>query len=220
MKKYYFISIFVLFFSLNIFSDLLPEGKKRIHYSFEVTNLDSYPDYTFLAFPVNNSNGAPYITADILKQSKAVSLACKFGVPVIYAVKNEDFNKAEFDSLCMIDESSRRSDEITKFIRNGKFIPSIKIYCDSYAERDAKYSYVNEQFSVENITADTMMIKSQKTLYKDNNNNIIDAKDSKSGFRDDVVSPQEQVGSYLIFIIPALALIAIITVLVLRRMKK
>ncbi len=225
MKRYVFFPVFILIFSAGIFStkifsDLLPEGKKRIQYSFELTNIDSYPGYTFIAYPVNNSNGAPYITANILSQNKPVQLACKFGVPVIYAVKNEDFNKAEFDSVCMIDESSPRSEKLNEFIQNGKFIPSLKIICDSYANRDAKYNFVNEQFGIESINNDTMIIKSQKTLYKDNNNNTIDAKDSKSGFRDDVVSPQEQVGSYLIIVIPILALIAIITVLVLRKMKK
>lgn len=225
MKKYLLFSALILIFSINvitvsIFSDLLPEGKKRIQYSFELTNTDSYPGYTFIAYPVNNSNGAPYITANILSQNKPIELACKFGVPVIYAVKNEDFNKAEFDSICLIDESSPRSEKLKKFIQNGMFIPSLKIICDSYANRDAKYNFVNEQFGIESINNDTMIIKSQKTLYKDNNNNIIDAKDSKSGFRDDVVSPQEQVGSYLIIIIPILALFAIITVLVLRKMKK
>lgn len=215
------IAILVLFiFSSAVNADLLPEGKKRISYSFEVTNLDSFPGYTFVAYPINTSNGVPMIFAIVLKSSKNIELPCKFGSPVIYAVKNEDFKGVKFDSLNQISDNNIRSAQLNEFMINGKFIPSLKINCSSFADRDAKYYYVQELFRVESIDTDTMIIRSTKTLYKDTQKNIIDAKDSKSGVRDDIVSPAEKYSSYLLILIPVLALIAIVSIVLIRKMKK
>lgn len=215
------IAILALFiFSSAVNADLLPEGKKRISYSFEVTNLDSFPGYTFVAYPINTSNGVPMIFAIVLKSSKNIELPCKFGSPVIYAVKNEDFNSVKFDSLNQISDNNIRSAQLNEFMINGKFIPSLKINCSSFADGDAKYYYVQELFRVESIDTDTMIIRSTKTLYKDTQKNIIDAKDSKSGVRDDIVSPAEKYSSYLLILIPVLALIAIVSIVLIRKMKK
>lgn len=65
MNSFKIIFILSFVFSSFIKADLLPEGKKKISYGFEVTNVDSFPEYTFLAFPVNQSNGVPYLTANI-----------------------------------------------------------------------------------------------------------------------------------------------------------
>lgn len=201
-------------------ADLLPEGKKKISYSFEVTNIDSFPGYTFVAYPINNSNGVPMIFGSVLNSGKSVSLSCKFGAPEIYAVKNEDFDAVRFDSLNLIGDDKVREIELRNFINTGKFIPSLKVVCSSFADRDAMYYYVQELFRIESIETDTMIIRSTKTLYKDTHKNIIDAKDSKSGVRDDIVSPTEKYSSYLLIVIPVLALIAIISVLLIRKMKK
>lgn len=201
-------------------ADLLPEGKKKISYSFEVTNLDSFPGYTFIAYPVNNSNGVPMIFGSILSSGKSIGLSCKFGVPVIYAVKNEDFDAARFDSLNLISDDKAREDQLKSFVNSGKFIPSLKVVCSSFADRDAKYQYVQEMFRIESIDTDTVIIKSAKTLYKDSQKNIIDAKDSRSGVKDDIVSPSEKYSSYLLILIPVLALIAIVSIVLIRKMKK
>lgn len=215
------ISILLLFvLGSAVKADLLPDGKKKISYSFEVTNLDSFPGYTFVAYPINTSNGVPMIFANVLKSSKNIELPCKFGSPVIYAIKNEDFNGARFDSLNQISDNNTRSSLLGEFMKNGKFIPSLKIICSSFADRDAKYYYVQELFRVESIDTDTMIIRSTKTLYKDTQKNIIDAKDSKSGVKDDIVSPTEKYSSYLLILIPVLALIAIVSIVLIRKMKK
>jgi len=215
------LTILLLFVLGSAFkADLLPEGKKKISYSFEVTNIDSFPGYTFVAYPINNSNGVPMLYAAVLNSNKSVGLSCRFGVPVIYAIKNEDFDGIKFDSLNQIDDDNVRNVQLRNYIENGKFIPSLKVVCSSFADRDAKYYYVQELFSVESIEADTMIIKSTKTLYKDTQKNIIDAKDSKSGVKDDIVSPTEKYSSYILIVIPVLALIAIVSIVLIRKMKK
>lgn len=215
------ITILLLFvFGSAVKADLLPDGKKKISYSFEVTNIDSFPGYTFVAFPVNNSNGVPMIFGSVLKSSENIALPCKFGSPVIYAIRNEDFDGVKFDSLNQISDNNSRSALLSEFMKKNKFIPSLKITCSSFADRDAKYYYVQELYRVESIDSDTMIIKSTKTLYKDSQKNIIDAEDSKSGIKDDIVSPTEKYSSYLLIVIPVLALIAIVSIVLIRKMKK
>lgn len=220
MSRFLVISVLMFIIAVSAKTDVLPDGKKRVQYSFELTNIDSYPDYTFIAFPMNTSNGAPNVTAEIITAGFPLGPSCKYSSPVIYAVKTADFNRAVFDSLNSLRESSTRSVMLKNFISESKFLPSVTINCEAYADRDVKYYYINEQYYVEGITKDSVTIKSKKVIYKDGNNNIIDAKDSKSKLKDDVVSPASTAVSYLIFVIPALALIALVTILVIRKMRK
>lgn len=215
------ITIFLLFVLCSaVKADLLPDGKKKISYSFEVTNLDSFPGYTFVAFPINSYNGIPMIYGGVLNSGKNTELSCRVGAPVIYAIRNEDFDSGKFDSLNLISDNNTRSIQLNEFMKKGKFIPSLKVTCSSFADRDAKYYYVQELFRIESIESDTMIIRSTRTLYKDSQKNIIDAKDSKSGINDDIVSPSEKYSSYLLIIIPVLALIAIVSIVLIRKMKK
>ncbi len=61
MKIIKMIFFIVIFSGAMTKADILTEGKKKISYSFEVTNIDSFPSYTFLAYPVNQSNSVPFI---------------------------------------------------------------------------------------------------------------------------------------------------------------
>ncbi len=220
MNSFKLMIILLFVYSSIIKADLLPEGKKKISYGFTVTNIDSFPGYTFIAFPVNQSNGVPYITANILKSNKALHLACRFGAPVIYAVKNENFNKTFLDSLNNFKDDKEREIQLKNLLSDKKFIPSIKIICNSYVDRDEKYDVIQENFRIESIVSDTMLIKSEKLLYKDRNNNILDAKDSHMKAKDDLVSPSQKYSSYLLIIIPVLALVSIVTIILIRKMKK
>ncbi|MEO8512953.1 MAG: hypothetical protein ABI543_05310 [Ignavibacteria bacterium] len=216
------LTIILLFvFASFIKADVIQEGKKKIYYSFEVLNIDSYPDYTFIAYPVNFSNGVPDIHAVKLTPGEDLGISCKFGSPEIYAVKNTEFNSIYFDSLNSITDDVQRTSKLKSLISGNKiYIPSLKVSCSNYADRDVKYNYVQEQFSIESIKPDTMIINSKKTIYKDQNKNIIDAKDSKMRTREDLVSPSSDKSGYLLIIIPILALISIVTIILVRKMKK
>lgn len=80
MNSFKLMMVLLFFFNAYIKADLLPEVKKKISYGFEGTNIDS--------FPVNQSNGKPNITLDILISNKALHLIYRFSAPVIVAVKN------------------------------------------------------------------------------------------------------------------------------------
>lgn len=216
------LTIILLFvFASFIKADVIQEGKKKIYYSFEILNIDSYTDYTFIAYPVNFSNGVPNIHAVKLTHGEDLSISCKFGSPVIYAVKNTDFNIQYFDSLNKITDDIQRNGKLKTLITGNKiYIPSLNVSCSNFADRDAKYYYVQEQFSIESIKPDTMIINSVKTIYQDQNKNIIDAKDSKMRSREDLVSPSSNKSGYLLIIIPVLALVSFVTIILIRKMKK
>ncbi|HMT12031.1 MAG TPA: hypothetical protein PKA39_10465, partial [Ignavibacteria bacterium] len=65
-------------------ADLLPEGKKKVSYNFRIENINSYPDYSFLVYPVNTSNGIPVIHSFFIKDSSWIDIFCKFGSPALY----------------------------------------------------------------------------------------------------------------------------------------
>lgn len=220
MNRFLLFAVLLFVMAVSVNADVLPDGKKRVQYSFELTNIDSYPDYTFIAFPFNSSNGVPDISAVIITKDLPLSPSCKYSSPLIYAVKTADFNRLLFDSLNNIEERNIRSVKLKDFFTGDKFIKSGFVNCEAFAERDAKYYYINEQYSVESITNDSVIIKSKKVIYKDNSKNIIDAKDSKSKLKDDVVSPADTAVSYLIFVIPVLGLILLVTILVIRKKRK
>ncbi len=206
--------------SAFIYADVISDNKKKISYSFEVTNIDSYPDYTFIAYPVNFSNGVPDIHAVKISSGIEMNISCKFGTPKIYAVKNSAFNSQYFDSVESIREDAQRNSKLKALIENNSdFIPAVKISCSNYADKDAKYYYVQDEFTIESIKTDTVIINS-KTLYKDSNKNIIDAKDSKMTAREDLVTPEKKFTGYLFIIIPVLALVSIVSVILIRKMKK
>lgn len=215
------IVLFILFFhNAIICADVIPDNKKKISYSFEITNIDSYPDYTFIAYPVNFSNGIPDIHAVKLSSGREMNISCKFSAPQVFAVKNTAFNSTYFDSLESIQDDAQRNSKLKALIMNNKeFIPSLKISCSNYADKDEKYYYVKDEFTIESIKADTVLINT-KTIYKDPNKNIIDAKDSKMKVKEDLVTPEKKFTGYLFIIIPVLALVSIVSVILIRKMKK
>lgn len=201
-------------------SDVLPDGKKKISFSFIVTNIVDYPDYVFLAYPVNQSGGKPRIEYRELKQDKSLGLACRFGNPVIYAIKKDLFNPADLDVSGIKDEKSQLDKLDSFFTGNKNLIPSIKITCSTYAERDAKYHYVQDEYRIENIKSDTLVLMQGKTIYKDRNGNIIDTEENIFKPEGDLLPPAKKYATYLYFVLPVLAFVAVVSIVVIRKMKK
>lgn len=97
------IIIFVLLFTYltasTVFSDVLPEGKKRIPFYFKIENASEFPDYVIIAYPINPSNGVPMAEYEFIDSAKSIYTSCKYLFPAIYSLEKEKFNKDEFDSI-------------------------------------------------------------------------------------------------------------------------
>lgn len=86
---------FVLIFSVfpqAVSADIIPTGYKGVGYCFEISNIENYLDYTFIAYFQEPMGGHKVITKD-----ECVSFY-KFSNPTIYAIKNSDFNEADIGS--------------------------------------------------------------------------------------------------------------------------
>jgi len=210
--------LLILFFAVyNLKADLLPDGKKKVSYSFTISNLDKYPDYVFLAYPVNQSGGAPMIECEELKQGQQLHLACRYGEPVIYAILKTEFNRSDIFS----EEKTNSRDYENKlseyFSGNKNLIPSIRISCSRYADSDVKYDSEQELFKIEDIRKDTMIVSREKSVYKDRNDNIIDESYNN---RDDNQNGSGSKLKYLYFSIPLLSLVFIAAVIIIRKQRK
>ncbi|MBZ0202559.1 MAG: hypothetical protein K8I03_06040 [Ignavibacteria bacterium] len=201
-------------------SDLLPEGKKKISFSFVITNIGDYPEYVFLAYPVNQSRGRPMIEFTKLEHGKATGLACRYGNPVIYAIKKDLFNPADLDISGIEDEKSQLKKLDSFFTGNNNLIPSLKITCSSLADRDAKYHYVQDEYQIQSIKTDTMIIDRGETIYKDRSGNKINSEESPLKPEGDLLPPTKKYTGYLYFALPVLAIIAVVSLVVIKKMKK
>jgi len=202
----------------SILADVLPDGKKKVSFSFEVTNIDSYPGYVFLAYPVNTSGGRPMFEYVALKNSNAVGMECRFGTPVIYAIKGELFNAEDLSTAGLTTEEEKDKKLAAYFKENKNLIHSINVSCNNYVDKDEKYSSMTRQYKISSITADTMVINTEKVLYKDGSGNVIDEK--VPGEKGDVVTPAKNSLSLLYLALPVIALVAIVSVVLIRKMKK
>ena len=203
-------------------ADLLPEGKKKVSYNFRIENINSYPDYSFLVYPVNTSNGIPVIHSFFIKDSSWIDIFCKFGSPALYIMKNSDLNRAALDSINLIEDNNTRASALREFFDSNKNLMtrSTSINCTMFVERDAKYDVIQDELKIEKAPDDSLVIRNSKTIYRDRHGNILEAKDSKSGVRDDVVTPSANYTGYLLVILPVLALILIVSIVLIRKMKK
>lgn len=216
MKLIIFLIAALAFGSLS--ADVLPDGKKKISFSFEVANIDSYPDYVFLAYPVNISGGRPMFEYVALKNSTAVGMECRFGTPVIYAIKRELFNGEDLSTAGLTTEEEKDKKLAAYFKENKNLIHSINVSCNNYVDKGEKYSSMTRQYKISRVTSDTMIINTEKVLYKDGSGNVIDEK--VPGEKGDVVTPTKNSLSLFYLALPVIALIAIISVVLIRKMKK
>ncbi len=203
-------------------ADVLPDGKKKVSYNFRIENIDSYPDYSFLVYPVNVSNGIPVLHSYFVKDSSWIDIFCKFGSPALYIIRKSDLNKSALDSINSIEDNNTRANALREFFDSNKSLMtrSASINCISYVERDAKYDVIQDELKIEKASGDSLAINTSKTFYKDKYGNILEAKDSKSGVRDDVVTPAASYTGYLLIILPILALVLIVSIILIRKMKK
>lgn len=194
-----------------VYTDEIPEDKKKISYSFEITNTDAFQDYVILAYPVNISSGVPMITYYEMKQGRPLDLPCKFGPePRIYAIKKELYNPEYFK--VNDDDFGKKLDSL--FALNRDLIPSSGISCTGYADKNARYDGIKDQLKIESVKPDTMIISLEKTLFIDRKGKVID--ESKG----EINKPENEKSKYLYYSIPFISLVFIVTLVVIRKMKK
>lgn len=212
--------LLAVIFTFGIFADVLPEGKKKISYQVELYNTGDFADYVFLAYPVNVSGGKPMLEAVKVESGKPFYLQCRFGVPVFYAIRKDKFNPEDINTDGIQNDEEKEKKLKDYFETNSNLIPSIQVNCTNYVDKDAKYSQILRKYKVADIKSDTMIINTEKVLYLDKNGNVLEEKVPGENGSLDVVDPVGTSVSLLFYAIPALALVGIITVVLVRRARK
>ncbi|MRG96971.1 MYXO-CTERM sorting domain-containing protein [Polyangium spumosum] len=78
-------------------ADLIPDGEKRVEYTFSLENGSNFPDHVFLAHPYTTSFGAPNPELCVLGQMPMI--VGKYVNPVVYAMKKADFEASSLRKL-------------------------------------------------------------------------------------------------------------------------
>ncbi|TKC99881.1 MYXO-CTERM sorting domain-containing protein [Polyangium fumosum] len=78
-------------------ADLIPDGEKRVDYTFELENSSQFPDYVFLAHPYTTSFGAPMPELCVLGGMPRI--VGKYVQPVVYAMKKSDYEASSLRKL-------------------------------------------------------------------------------------------------------------------------
>ncbi|HLC52423.1 MAG TPA: hypothetical protein VJI98_04225 [Candidatus Nanoarchaeia archaeon] len=83
------LSLILLVAPALVSADIIPVGYKGVSYCFEISNIEDYQDYTFIAYFQEPMGGHK-----VISKEDCVSFY-KFSNPIIYAIKNSDFNEAD-----------------------------------------------------------------------------------------------------------------------------
>ncbi len=193
-------------------SDILPEGKKKILFYFEVSGINKFSDYVFLAYPVNKSGGVPQNEYIVLEDSKAVYLSCKYNSPAIYAIKKELFNPDDIKT----GKNEIENPKLDSFFANNKNLAGTKeIGCETFADVNAKYNSITDYYTIESIEKDALIIKKDKSVKKNKDGNEI--KDEGSLYKD---SENGNYTGYLYYSLPFLSVIGFIAFVFVRKRNK
>jgi len=218
MKSLIFKLAILLAYSGIIFSDEVIEGTKNISYNIEFTDIDSYPGYIFIAFPVNNSRGVPQIQAVKLEQNNTLHLVCRYGGPVIYAIKKDLLipDDIKFGVVYTGDELKKIDSFFTK---NKNIVSSGKVYCLSQVDKSEPYASITDYYSIESVSSDTLKLKRDKIIRKDEDGKVID--ELKGDIKRDLLNCSKKSSSinYVYYSLPLLALIAFVVFIIVRKKK-
>ncbi len=185
-----------------------PNLYKSVGYCFEISNIDDYPDYTFIAHPLAVGTGHK-----IIKQGDCISFY-KFSRPTVYAIKNTDFDKNSI--------GTGYENEKNYFETNTKLIPSgIEISSIGYIDSNNPLKSAVDVFSIVSLTDNGLEIEKSKVIYTYTDGTT----EEKAYLHDTRPEPSRKLfvpswfTEFWYIILPILAAIVIVIILLLRRRK-
>ena len=212
MKKkliFLFCLIFILIPSI-VTADLIAPGTKYVYYSFKISNMDEYPEYTFIAYFQNPVGGH-----EVIEQGESISFY-KFSNPKIYAIKKSDFNEEDIGTDDL--------EEKEYFENNTKLIPSeIVIYSVSSASLNDPVEKITDILEIVNLDDNNLEIRYSKVQYT-----YVDETTEELDYQTDDIRPEPSkegimpmlFARFWYVILPIMALVAIALILVLRKRRK
>jgi len=99
----------IIVLSPMVLADVLPVGFKGIDYCFQISNIDDYPDYTFIISPAIHPEGGLW-GHNVVEETECIR-TYKISRPKLYAIKTVKFDESEiepgYESINTYFESNR-----------------------------------------------------------------------------------------------------------------
>lgn len=211
MKRLLYIVIFLLtcacVMPVTSFADILPDGKKGVEYCFQIDNINTYPDYTFIAYPTSWDDSYLTLHKDTcLRFYKNVT-------PTIYAIPTKHFS--EKDIL---------TDSKNYFSNNTYLLSSaFTIHDYSLVDIHSPLEKVIDIATITSLTETNFEIKKARIIYTYSDNTREEKKYSDKNIAPEPsrkVSVQAWLADIWYLLLPIITSIIIGVILVSRRHKK
>lgn len=193
-----------------IYADVIVPGKKTITWCYEISNMNDYPNYTFLL------HGQPGVKYKIIEPGECFSFY-KFSTVSIYVVKKAEFNEDEL-------KGKNYTETENYFINNPKVISS-DLQLRSYGAVEENYPLekVVITLNIVSLTENGLDIQKSKITYT-----YRDGTSEEKIFQVQDVIPEPSRKAILpwwfvkfwYIILPILAAVTIAILLLLRKLRK
>lgn len=200
--------IFLFIMSLSttpaIYGDVIDPDQKEIPIYYQISNINSYPDYVFLF----HGNPSPSFTVLDTGQFSFYKLS----TVSIYAVNKADFNLSQLENFNSIQLDNY-------FTNNTSVIPSQLHLKGSYGAVDqtSTLTKVIIELKITSINHTDLIIKKNKIIYI-----YADGSNKSAEYQDQNITPQpdnnpDTNNNLWYFLLPVMAVIAILMVFLYRR---
>ncbi len=197
-----FLALLFLFSLGPVYGDVLEPGKKTVPIYYVLENIDDYPGYVFLL------HGNPSPDFQILNSSSFTFY--KFSVASIYAVNQSDFNPEVLKSM--------DSSQLDAYFQNDSRV------LNSNLKLEAIYDTVSDTNPLENATIMLKVVSLDENSLKINKDRVVfgynDGQTEEKSFMDQnntPSAPTTEGNLYWYYLVPILAVVAILLVLLHRR---
>jgi len=191
-------------------ADIIPVGYKGVGYCFEVSNIEDYQDYTFIAYFQEPMGGHKVIAED-----DCVSFY-KFSNPTIYAIKNSDFNEEDI--------GSEYENEKSYFNSNLNLLSSdIEIKSISTIPENDPRNKIIDVLEITSLSENNFALTKSKVVYT-----YTDTTTEEKTYTDQNVRPEASRQPILpwwfaklwYIIIPLIAVLIFVAILLIRKFRK
>lgn len=219
-------------------ADVISIGEKRIGHCIKIENINAYSDYTFIAnFNLGESNYA-YIPINANSKNQCVGFPYYSDLRKIYAIKTSDFNRANL-------EINENDGEIVKerwvgegvnreWLEAPSYKPFVALLTTSpyynlgikhiitVSENDPREG-IADILKITTLSDNNLIITKSKVIYT-----YTDGTSEEKVYQNQDIRPEPSrkpvmpwwIGKFWYIILPIIALLAIITIIIIRKVRK
>jgi hypothetical protein len=188
----------------NSSADVINPGEKNVPFSYQITNIQDYPDYVFIL------HGTPNPSMEVLNTSEFSFY--KLSTCSIYAVPRNVFNQVQMDQM---DEN-----QMSAFLNNDSRVAR------SSLKLEGTYGNVNEAnpldtaliiLNIKSINGNNLDIQKEKIIYGYNNGQKVEKPFQNQNQTPEPTSPELSLNYYLYSILLPIIALGIILFIIIRR---